>query len=140
MIKITNLGSKFYFGLISWHVITRRKTLTFCGIMALLLLRRLKILPMHLRLDQMGYKAFRKFEINLFLCLLSNLVRKLNINSFFILIYNPVANFGTHPLASICPSWFIIFGQQKSCAPIRILFMPTSHRGWSTAKIMCKIL
>ena len=24
------------------------------------------------------------------------------------------------PKADFCPSWFIIFGQQKSCAPIRI--------------------
>ena len=47
---------------------------------------------------KMGYKAFRKFEMNWFLCLYFNLVRKLDINAFFILIYIPVANFGTHPL------------------------------------------
>ena len=39
-----------------------------------------------------------------------------------------------------CPSGFIIFCQQKSCAPIRIFFIQTSHRGWSTAKNVCKIL
>ena len=33
-------------------------------VMTLLLVRKLKILPMHLRLDQMGYKAFIKFDIN----------------------------------------------------------------------------
>ena len=42
--------------------------------------------------------------------------------------------------AGFCPSGFIIFGQQKSCAPIRILLIQTSHRGWSTAKNMGKIL
>ena len=46
----------------------------------------------------MGYKVFRKFEMNEFLCLKANLVRKFNINAFFIMIYIPVANFGTHPL------------------------------------------
>ena len=41
----------------------------------------------------------------------------------------------------LCPSWFIIFGQQKDCAPNRIFFfIQTSQRGWSTAKITCEIL
>ena len=42
------------------------------------------------------------------------------------------------PKADFCPSGFINFGQQKSCTPIRIF--QTSHRGWSTAKIMYEIL
>ena len=37
----------------------------------------------------------------------------------------------------LCPSGFIIFGQQKT---IRIFFIPTSHRGWSTAKNTYEIL
>ena len=46
------------------------------------------------------------------------------------------------PKADFCPSGFINFGQQKTCAPIRIFCFcfQTSHRGWSTAKNVCKIL
>ena len=44
------------------------------------------------------------------------------------------------PKADFCPSGFIIFGQQKTCAPIRIFFIQTSHRGWSTAKKRCENL
>ena len=42
------------------------------------------------------------------------------------------------PRMVLCPSGFINFCQQKTCAPIRIF--QTSHRGWSTAKIMYEIL
>ena len=42
------------------------------------------------------------------------------------------------PKAGFSPSGYIIFGQQKTCTPIRIF--QTSHRGWSTAKIMYEIL
>ena len=43
------------------------------------------------------------------------------------------------PKAGFCPSGFLNFCQQKTCAPIRIFFF-IPHREWSTAKIMCKIL
>ena len=44
---------------------------------------------------KMGYKAFRKYEMNHFLCLSC---QKIGYKCIFIMIYIPVANFGTHPL------------------------------------------
>ena len=43
-----------------------------------------------------------------------------------------------HKAMVLCSSGFIIFGQQKTCKPIRIF--QTSHGGWSTAKNTYEIL
>ena len=56
-------------------------------------------------LIKMGYKALWNSEINYLRCLKSNFVRKLNENALYMMMHNPVANFGQQSLPSTQLSW-----------------------------------